>query len=704
MPNTQYPTPNTQRPTPNTQYPIPNTQYPIPNTQHPTPNIQYPIPNTQYPIPNTQYPIPNTQPNTQHPTPNLPPFMKPFLLLFVGWAFLFLNPLPVQSQTDYTSHREMTARLQALSRANPNLAKLESLTKTLGGKDIWLLTVGSGDVQKRPAIAIVGGVAGDHLLGAELALQFAERLLSRAGEPETRQLLESATFYVFPDMSPDAREQYFAPLRYERLGNANPSDYDRDGKTGEDPYNDLNGDGLITLMRVRDPRGEWMVHPEDNRIMVRARPELGQRGEYFLFSEGIDQDKDGLFNEDGDEGVIFNRNFTFKYPAFKAGAGENAVSEKETRAIADFLFDAKNVFAVVSFGPPNNLREPLRYNEREAGGRIPAGWQESDIRINQMISLAYNRNMGVAGAAREGEQGTGPASGRQDSTSGDAAAPGRGVPGTDGDFFQWAYFHYGRFSFSSPGWWVPADPGTRGARGAGDQPGRGTAPGDAAGRTGAAVRSAGMQMGGFGGMFGRPPLSREEIMDGIRQGGGAPEIDAQAQLDFLRWADKEGLDRVFVPWTRVDHPDFPGKEVEVGGIVPFAMKNPPYEMVDQIAGKHVDFIVELAHKRPQTLIENIRTETLGNNLFRVTVDIVNKGAFPTVSQMGQRNRWVQKTVVRANPGRDQELISGRTVEVIDEIEGYSSTERSWLVRGRGEFVIRAGAESSGISSQTINLR
>lgn len=616
--------------------------------------------------------------------------MKQFLLFFVGWALLFLIPLPVRSQTDYPNHREMSARLQALSRANPNMARLESLTKTLGGKDIWLLKVGSGDLQSRPAIAVVGGVAGDHLVGTEFALQFAERLLAQAGDPDTRQLLESVTFYVFPDMSPDAREQYFATLRYERLGNANPSDYDRDGKIGEDPYNDLDGDGLITMMRVRDPRGEWMPHPDDARIMVRARPELGEKGEYFLYSEGIDQDKDGLFNEDGDEGVIFNRNFTFKYPAFKAGAGEHAVSEKETRAIADFLFEAKNVFAVISFGPANNLSEPLRYSEREAGGRIPTGWQESDTKINQMVSLAYNRHLGTASAAREG--------GDEDRT---AVAPGRGVPGSDGDFFQWAYFHYGRYSFSTPGWWVPVEP--RGTRGAGDQSGRGMSPGDAAARTGAQARGTGMQMGGFGGFGGRPPLSREEIMDGIRHGGGAPAIDAQAQLDFLRWAEKNELDGVFVPWTRVDHPDFPGREVEVGGIAPFVMKNPPYEMVDQLAGKHFEFILDVARKRPQTVIENIRTEDLGNNLFRVTVDIVNKGDFPTVSQMGQRNRWVQKTVVRAGLGRNQELISGRTVEVVDVIEGRSSIERSWLVRGRGEFTVRAGAESTGISTQTINL-
>ncbi len=632
----------------------------------------------------------------------------PVLLMTV---LLILPFQALKAQNNYPNHQEMTERLHALSRSYPSLVRLESLTKTLGGKDIWLLSVGSGNLETRPAIAIVGGIAGDHLLGTELALQFAEKLLAGTGNQTSRQLLDSVTFYVFPDMSPDAREQHFTDFRYERLGNANPSDYDGDGKINEDPYNDLNGDGQITLMRIKDPRGGWITHPEDVRIMVRARPESGQQGEYFLYSEGLDQDKDGLFNEDGAEGVIFNKNFSFKYPAFTAGAGENAVSENETRAIADFLFAAKNVFAVISFGPANNLTEPLRYNEREAGGRIPGGWQEEDIKINQLLSLSYNQHLGFRPGDQGGSGGAqsekGPRSGTQETdTRQEVVSPPGGTAGSDGDLFQWAYYHYGRFSFSTPAWWVPAEPAgrgaMRGASGAGDMPGRQQGPGDGAtGSRGSTTRGTAMQQGGPGGRPGR--ASTEEIMAGIRHGGGSPEVDSRGQLNLLRWAEKNDVSGIFVPWTRFNHPDFPGREVEIGGIAPFVMKNPPYEMTPAIAEKHLAFILDVAEMRPQVRIENIRTEALGNNLFRVTADIVNRGSFPTVSQMGQRIRWVQKTVIRTTPSAAQKVISGQTVDIIDGIDGRSSIERSWLIQGKGAFEIRAGAESSGFDSHTVSL-
>lgn len=599
--------------------------------------------------------------------------MRYIFSLFVGCFFLLNTPLDLYSQNDYPNHRQLSERLNQLARNHPQLIRLESLASTYGGKDIWLLSVGSGDVTQRPAMAIVGNVIGDRLVGTELAVQFAENLLAvAANDASVRALLDSITFYVFPDMSPDAREQYFAPLRYERFGNAKPSDLDRDGKVGEDPYNDLNDDGMITLMRVEDPTGNWMKHPDDERVMVQARPEKGERGAYRVFSEGLDQDKDGQFNEDGEEGVFFNKNFSFKYPAFTSGAGEHPISETESRAIADFLFAAKNVFAVVTFGPANNLSEPLRYQERDASGRIPTGWLEDDIKVNQMVSLAFNRHM--KGDQPTGQTQNGNSDPHEDQTYQDEdsngetqdalsyenkplakrldMSKGKGVAGSNGDFFQWAYFHYGRFSFSTPGWWIPA-------------------------------------------------TTNEN--SGNRTGRQTGEQDTNAEVEFLKWAEKENLHDVFVPWTTINHPDFKGKQTEVGGIKPFVMKNPPYVLCESLTEKHMAFILGMASKRPVIDLVNIRTEALGNNLFRVTADVINKGSFPTVSQLGQRVRWVQKTVVRATPSINQQLISGKMIEVIDVINGHSSLERSWLIKGKGSLNIRAGAESTGFSEISVNL-
>ncbi len=543
------------------------------------------------------------------------------LLISLLFFLLALNiPASLYSNDDYPDHLELTDRLKRLASSYPGYVSLESLTKTEGERDVWMLSVGSGNLAAQPAIAVVGGTTGDHLLGTELALRIAEKLLENTSTGETDDLLNSHTFYIFPDMSPDAREQYFSSLRYERRGNSNSSYTDRYGMEIEHPYRDLNDDGMISLMRIKDPAGEWIEHPDDERIMVKAMKSLGEKGKYNIYSEGEDILKDERWSE---AGVQFNRNFSFNYPVFTKGAGHHALSEQESRAIAQFLFEAKNVYAVISFGPANNLSEPVKYNERDASGRIITGILEGDASVNQMVSKIYNEMTGKVA--------------------------GKGVPGSDGDFFQWAYFHYGRFSFSTPGWSVP-DINTEGS-GNNENTGRGDNP----------------------------------------------------ELNFLRWADDMGMDNVFIPWEKVHHPQFPDKEIEVGGIIPFVMKNPPAEMIGEIAENHYNFIIEFAGLRPVIEIMNVRTEELGRGLYRITADIVNKGVLPTVTELGERVRWVRKSVVRLEPGNGQEVLSGKRIEVLGPVEGGKSETRSWLIRGRGSIGLSAGAENSGYGELIIKL-
>ncbi len=537
--------------------------------------------------------------------------------LFTLVAALLLIPMGMLSAGDsYSDHMQLTARLEAMAAAHPDVVSLESLGHTLGGKEIWLVSVGIGELCERPAVAVVGGVSGEHLLGTALSLSFLEQLLENVRKAEVRQLLESVTFYVFPDANPDAREQFFAPLKYERLGNNNPGGAHRDQREVAVPYTDLNNDGLITMMRIRDRTGAWMKHADDERVMVKARPEARERGSYVLAREGVARDHDGNWSEEVESGVFFNRNFSFDYPAFQYGAGENAVSEVETRAVADFLFAAKNVFAVVSFGEANNLSHPLSFHPRDASGRIISGWLEEDVHVNQMVSDLYKEHLDVSYA--------------------------RQVPGSPGDFFQWAYFHYGRFSFSTPGWWVPK----------------------------------------------------------VSDNGAAVDHE---EVNFLRWAERENIPDVFVPWRQVDHPDFPEKHVEVGGIAPFAMTTPPYSMVDSLARGHYYFITELARMRPRIELDNLLTEQVGRNLYRVTVDVLNTGPLPATSRLGQRVRWVQKPVMRLELDQRQELMSGRLIEVVQELEGNGSIKRSWLIRGGGNVRLRVGSEGAGFQETTIKL-
>ncbi|MBK7650050.1 MAG: hypothetical protein IPJ20_03840 [Flammeovirgaceae bacterium] len=302
------------------------------------------------------------------------------LLIFGLWV-------PFAS-AQYQTQAQLAQKLKGLETSSSGSAKLQSITKTASGKDIWLMEIGSGDRAAHPAIAVVGGVEGSHLFSQELAVGFIEKLLGSKTD-SIKNLLSTTTFYVFPNMSPDASEQYFATLKYERSGNASATDDDRDGKINEDGFEDLNGDGLITMIRVEDPTGKWKTHPADARIMTQANAEKGERGNYLLYTEGIDNDKDGSFNEDGEGGIHFNKSLSFDFPYFTPGAGEHPVSELENRALLDLLYDKPNVFSVVTFGPANNLSESWKYERSKTTMRVITGILENDAKVNKFVSDLY---------------------------------------------------------------------------------------------------------------------------------------------------------------------------------------------------------------------------------------------------------------------------------------------------------------------------
>jgi hypothetical protein len=538
--------------------------------------------------------------------------MKRMYLSWVaGAGMLFSVQSTTLAQGDYPTLNQVTQRLQAIS-GSGSTAKLTSLTKTEGGKDIWVLKVGKGDMDNKPAIAVVGGVEGFHVLSVELALKFAEKLVK-----EHDSTLERTTFYIFPNMSPDAYEQYHASLKYERRGNASNVDHDRDGRLSEDGYEDINRDGLITLMRVASPMGEYKTLDADERVMVKADRSKGEKGSYLVYPESRDNDKDGKFGEDLKEGIAFNKNMTYKFPIFTPLAGDYAVSEKENRAMLDYLFDQWNIFAFVTFSPANNLSAPLKYNAADAKKRIVTSILEKDVAINSMVSEMYNKTVSQK-AFNQNNQ------------------------GTDGDFFQWAYFHFGRLSFSTPGWWVPE-------------------------------------------------VKNEE-----------GKSNTNAEANFLAWASEQGLEDVFVPWASVDHPDLQGQTVEVGGIKPFVMHNPPYAMVDDIAQEHTAFIVQLAEMSPKLEFHNVKTEKLGNGLTRVSVDLFNNSPLPTHSEMGAKSRWLRKIRIDINK-EAKDLVSGDKIKLIDHIGAYENVSLSWIVKGSGSVDIKAGAAHTGIATLNVKL-
>jgi hypothetical protein len=150
-------------------------------------------------------------------------------------------------------------------------------------------------------------------------------------------------------------------------GNLRPVDQDRDGLYDEDPGDDLDGDGSITQMWKRDPNGRYKRDKRDPRIFVRVGAD--ERGEWSRVGwEGIDNDGDGLLNEDWPGGDDMNRNWPadWKPSYIQGGAGEYPLSNPETRAIAEWCYAHPNIAAFQSYhntggmvlrGPGSSYRE-----------------------------------------------------------------------------------------------------------------------------------------------------------------------------------------------------------------------------------------------------------------------------------------------------------------------------------------------------------
>ena len=284
---------------------------------------------------------------------------------------MFWHTINLQLRYSIDTYNTISQKISQLGKSHPSLCEVKTLVKTVGGKDVFVLTIGTGIKDMKPGIAIMGGTDGAYIAGRDLALGFAENILKESENPEIKNLLSQVTFYVFPDVSPDASEQFFSKPKFERSVNANPTDDDRDFSFDEDPNEDLNNDGLITLMRVADPSGNYIESEEDKRVMVISDISKGQKGAYRVYSEGIDNDKDEKFNEDGMGGVSLNKNFTFNYEEFGLNSGFHAVSEAETKALADFLYDHFNIYMTFAFGPQDNLGQPMKASDKQ-GPATPA--------------------------------------------------------------------------------------------------------------------------------------------------------------------------------------------------------------------------------------------------------------------------------------------------------------------------------------------
>ncbi|MBM3745521.1 MAG: peptidase M14, partial [Acidobacteria bacterium] len=279
--------------------------------------------------------------------------------------------------------------LKGYAAAYPEFVRLASIGKASGGGEMWLVTIHNpttGAEPGKPAIYIDAATHANEIQGTEVCLYLINYVLKNYGKLErVTELLDRAVLYVVPMSNPDSRVKWFTEPSTPNFPRTPPIkiDDDRDGLVDEDGYEDLNGDGEITMMRKKVPlgQGRFRLDPKDPRLLVPVQGE--ELGDYIqLGLEGIDNDGDGQVNEDPIGYIDANRTWAWGWqPRYvQGGSSDYPLQYPETRTIAEWFLEHPNVAAAQSFH--NTGRIILRGPGARGMRQYPPG----DVRAYDLIA------------------------------------------------------------------------------------------------------------------------------------------------------------------------------------------------------------------------------------------------------------------------------------------------------------------------------
>lgn len=288
--------------------------------------------------------------------------------------------MPATPFDRYIRFDELTTFLHAYAAESPDLVQLESVGTSHEGRPIWLVTVTdstTGPASDKPAFWCDGNIHASEVSATTAVLKILQLLVT-----ERKEVLKDRAFYLIPRLCPDGAEWALADV--PKLIRSSTRVYPFEEP---DPYGlereDLDGDGRILSMRVKDPNGPWKISSTEPRLLERREP--GETGGtyYRVLPEGRFSNWDGLRMRDrrNPQGLDMNRNFpsAWRPEHEQHGAGPFPTSEPEIRAAVQAFVDRPNITGAITFHTYSGvlLRPPSRMPDVE----IPA----EDLWVYQAI-------------------------------------------------------------------------------------------------------------------------------------------------------------------------------------------------------------------------------------------------------------------------------------------------------------------------------
>lgn len=468
----------------------------------------------------------------------------------------------------------------------PDITELYEIGKSFEGRPILQMTITNkktGKPTTKPAAFFEGGRHSGEVTGSESVLWLTNHLLENYGkDPKITKLIDTKTIYVRPENNPDGATLYYYTAQRNR-STVRPKDNDRDGLMDEDGEDDLDNDGVIYQIRKKVEKGGKLkgnasLDPRDPSGRLMKRVPEGE-GDYVLYTEGIDNDGDGKYNEDGIGGLDLHRNYTMNWRPdegndltgngyTQGGAGEYPLSELETRAVVLFLLQHPHVSVVNSMDTsvPMHLRAPSTSKGEES--MFPA-----DLKIyKHMDSLGLSfTNYPWAGDVYYTYN-------MRSKINRFTGEPNKPSP-LFGHGPEFGYFQYGSVWYGDELW-------------------------------------------------------NNGAMKDYNKDGEYDDYDA------MRWDDEENGAKGFKPWTKITHPEL--GEVEIGGFHPkFFSQNGPPSQLESWAAKQARFNLAMAFELPQVEITDVAVKPVKGE-YEIKVKWTNSGKLPTALEQAKLVKIVQE--------------------------------------------------------------
>jgi murein tripeptide amidase MpaA len=342
---------------------------------------------------------------------------------------------------EYFTNAALEKTILTWQKEYPELLDVSVIGESYEKRPIWLLTLTqkkTGLAEEKPAIWIDANIHATEITGTTVALNVAYTLLHEyAQKPEIHRLLDNAVYYIVPRVNPDGAEAVLS--KNPRLLRSGVRPYPYIDKEEGLHIQDVDGDGRILQMRLKDPNGDWKAHPEFPDLLVKRQP-ADLEGEFFrLFREGLLEYFDGYLIKSARPiaGLDFNRNFPFEWKpeGDQTGAGPFPGSEPEIHALLNFITSHANINLALTYHTFS------RVILRPFSTRPDDQMETSDLWVYKKIGALGTHFTGY----------------RSVSTYHDFLYHPKEV--TTGAFDDWMYDHLGIFAFTVELWDLPTEAG-----------------------------------------------------------------------------------------------------------------------------------------------------------------------------------------------------------------------------------------------------